>query len=271
MSFPRLLAIALSTLWAAATASAQTYILATPDVALNNEAWSLGSTSGFMSGFRGAITNPANFGPGGTVGTSITVNELSSITALSLAGANGFIVPWWNNSQSSAYTSVVTTAFLGGMDLWLLEDDSSHNAIGSSLGIVSSFADGSVSNGSAPFFSGPFGTASNTATFGNFAQFDEATILALHGTVIGRNASGQVTAVYWAKNTFAAGAGALVLFSDVDMISNWAQNPYSPALNANGILALNTMSTLVQAVPEPGTYALLGLGGLLLLAWSRRR
>jgi hypothetical protein len=276
MSFPRLLAIALSTLWAAATASAQTYILATPDVTLNSDTWALGS--GNLSEFRAAITNPAYFGPAGTVSTTITVNQLSSITALTLAGANGFMVPWWNNSQSAAYTSIVTTAFLGGMDLWLLEDDPGHAGIGAALSIYSATggtsvqSDGTVSNGTAPFFSGPFGTAVNTATNGYHAQFDEATILALHGTVIGRNTSGQVTAAYWAKNAFAAGSGALVLFSDVDMISNAYQtNLYGTNLAPNAILALNTTAALVQAVPEPGTYALLGLGGLLLLAWSRRR
>jgi hypothetical protein len=138
------------------------------------------------------------------------------------------------------------------------------------LGIVSSTADGTPSNGSAPFFSGAFGTATNTATFGNFDQFSATTILALGGTIVAHNTSGQVTVAYWAKGAFAPGSGALIIFSDVDMISNWSQNPYSPSLNANGILALNTMAYLVS-VPEPSEYVLIGLGGLVLLARYRRR
>ena len=67
------------------------------------------------------------------------------------------------------------------------------------------------------------------------------------GTVVATNTSGQVTIAYWAKGAFAPGSGALVLFSDVDMISNCVRKiPYSPTLNANGILALNTMAWLTQ-------------------------
>ena len=265
----RTLALFLGALLAAVPALAQTYILATPDSTLNSDGWALSAAN--MSGFRAAITNPLYFGASGTVHTSITIQDLSTITAPSLAGVNGFIEPWWNNSVSAPFLATIRTAFLGGMDLWLLEDDTSHNGLGTALGIGQSGANGSVSNGTAPFFSGPFGTATNTGTFGNFAQFDEATILALHGTVIGRNAAGQVTAVYWPKGAYAPGSGALILFSDVDMISNANGNPYSPNLNANGILALDTTAKLVQAVPEPGTTALLGLGAVLLFVRRRFR
>ncbi len=262
-------------LWAgcAVSAWAQTYVLGSPDQSINSDSWALNASSNYMLSFRTAITNPANFGPSGTVTKSISVVDLTSPTPANLSGLNGLMVPWWSNTQSAPYTTDILAAFHSGMDLWLLEDDSLHNGIGTALGIVSSAADGSVSNGNAPFFSGPFGSATNTATYGNFDQFDPVTIAALGGTVAGTNASGQVTVVYWAKGTFGAGTGALVLFSDVDMISNAnGVDPFSP-LNANGILGLNTMAWLANgaAIPEPGTYALMGLGGLLLIAFRRRR
>lgn len=256
-------------------APAQTYILASPDSTLNTGGWSLSSAN--LSGFRSAITNPVYFGPSGTVPVTISITDLSTINSSTLSGVNGFIEPWWPNNdaqpyESQAMTNAVVAAFHSGMDLWLLEDDSNHNALGTALGLVASPADGTVSNGTRPLFSGPFGTATNTATYGNFSYFDSATIASLGGTIIGTNASGQATAVYWQRGAFAAGSGALIVFSDVDMISNWQQNPYSPTLNANGILALNTMDTLA-AVPEPGTWALLatGLSSLLLMASRRRR
>lgn len=254
-------------------ASAQTYILGSPDSTINTNGWSLDSAN--MSDFNGAITNPANFGPSGTVTTAITVTDFSAstLTPANLAGVNGLIVPWWANTESAVYQADILTAFHSGMDLWLLEDDSYHNGIGTALGIVSSQADGTVSNGTAPFFAGPFGTATNTATYGNFDQFDAASIATLGGTVIGTNASGQITAVAWSKGAFGAGTGAVVLFSDVDMISNAnGVDPFAP-LNANGILALNTMAWLAEgasAIPEPSTYALLGIGGFLLVAFRRR-
>ena len=243
------------------------YILGSPNGTLNSDTWSLDSAN--MSGFRGAITNPAYFGPSGTIHRTVSLVDLTTVTPTSLAGLNGFMEPWWNISQSAPYQTTVINAFRSGMDLWLLEDDASHNGIGTALGIISSTADGTLSNGTAPFFSGAFGAATNTATFGNFDQFNATTILALGGTIAGQNTSGQVTVAYWAKGAFAPGSGALIIFSDVDMISNWSQNPYSPSLNANGILALNTMAYLVT-VPEPGESALIGLGGLVLLILKSR-
>ncbi len=267
----RLFLAALAVALCLPAARAQTYVLASPNATLNSDQWALSSAN--LSGFRGAITNPAYFGPTGTVKVSLSLLDLGTVSPATLAGVQGFMAPWWSNTQSTPHVSTLLTAFYAGLDLWLLEDDSAHNAIGTALGLVASSANGSASNGTAPFFSGPFGTAANTATFGNFAQLDAANVAALKGTVIGRNAANQITAVYWPRGTFAAGSGSLIWFSDVDMISNWSQNPYSPALNANGTLALNTTAAFVLAtpIPEPATVVLLVLGTLVVAVVSRRR
>jgi hypothetical protein len=256
------------------TVVAQTYILASPNSTLNTGGWALDSSN--MTGFSAAITNPTYFGPSGTVHTTVSIDDLSAVNSTTLAGVNGFVAPWIPNTDASVpMVNAVTSAFRGGMDLVLFEDDSGHNPIGNSL-LGSSYlspANGTVSNGSAPFFSGPFGTATNVNTYGNFAQFDATTILASGGTIVGTNSAGQVTIAYWAKGAFAPGSGALLLFSDVDMVSNWNENPYTPTLNSNGILALNTMAWLTsgaQAIPEPSTYALMGLGSLVLLVRRRK-
>jgi len=253
-------------------ASAQVYVFGTPDAALNSDGWALASPN--MEGFRNAISSSANFGADAIVNVPISVLHLPEITAGTLAGLDGFLSPWWSNTQSAPVQPAVLAAFASGMDLWLLEDDTDHNGLGSALGITSTMANGSPSNGSAPFFAGPFGNATNVKTFGNYAQFDAVSIAAKGGIVAGTNSVGEITVVYWPKGTYAPGSGALVLFSDVDMISNWMEMPYTPALNDNGILGLNTMSWLATGalpIPEPGTYLLLGLGLPLILFLCRRR
>jgi len=247
------------------------YILASPDTTLNSDGWAL--ASGNMSGFLGAITSSSNFGPTGIDHQSLSVVQLSSVTSGTLAGVNGLIVPWWNNSQASPSQTAILNAFHSGTDLWLLEDDSSHNSLGTALGISSTNATNAFSNGSAPLFSGLFGTAVNTTVSGNFDQFTN--IPALGGTIAGVNTNGEVTVAYWARGAFAPGSGALVIFGDVDTISNFTAT-YGVTPNAGGILALNTTAWLLngaQAIPEPSTCALLGLGGLLLLArrWRAAR
>jgi hypothetical protein len=261
--------LGVAVLLAATGGWAQTYVLASPDSTLNSDGWAF--NGGNLSAFRAAITDAANFGPSGTVRISITARDLATVDSSTLSGVDGLIVPWWNNGQSSAYTSAIVSAFQNGMDLWLLEDDGSHNGIGTALGIVQSGADGSVTNGTGSFFNGPFGSATNVGTYGNFAQFDSTTITSLGGTVIGRNASNQITVVYWAPGTFSANSGALILFSDVDMISTYGGSHYSPTLSANGIFALNATAVMVQTIPEPSTVALLALGGLLVGLRLRRR
>lgn len=228
-----------------------------------------------MSGFSGAVTNSSYFGPSGTVHTSVSLVDLTAVNSGTLSSLDGLIVPWWNNSQSLASQAAIISAFQNGMDLFLLEDDSQHNGIGTALGITSGWATGAptqngpVSNGSSPFFVGPFGTATNVATFQNFDQLFN--VGSLHnGQVGGTNTFGETTIAYWAPGTFSPGSGALIVFGDVDMISNANQNPYGPSLNANGILALNTMAYLVT-IPEPGTTALLGLGGAMAIVALRRR
>lgn len=250
--------------------AASTYVLGSPSGSINTDGWSLDSAN--MTGFRGAITGGTYFGTSGTVATNITISDQSLINGTSLSSVNGFMVPWWNNTQSSPYQATLLSAFNSGMDLWILADDSSHNGVLTALGITLSIASGTPSNGVAPFFIGPFGTAANTLTSGNFAQFDTNNITSLHGLIGGTNTTGENTIAYWPRNTFSATSGALLVFSDVDMISNFTAQ-YAP-LNPNGILALNSMAWLTSgasAIPEPSTYALFGLGCVVAGLWSRRR
>ena len=136
-----------------------------------------------------------------------------------------------------------------------------------------------MSNGGAPLFDGPFGVATDVTQHYNVGKLDEADILAKGGRVAGRNADGEVTSAYWKAGEYAAGAGALFIVADIDMIATTDFCGLSEcganytSMNSNARYALNTFSFLQEnggsSVPVPGTLVLAG-SALLLLGRKRR-
>lgn len=258
------------------------YQLAGPAASLqpaNGWAWDGGPN---LAGYRAALQDPGKFGPAGIVGATITPVFLNSVDDTTLAGADGFIAPWWTdaNTPPAAATAVVDF-FLAGGDLILLQDDPAHDAIGELLGIPSSASTGSVSNGTAPLFQGPFGTASDVVQMFNVGQLSAVDVAARNGTAGATNADGQITAAYWDENDYAPGAGRLLIIADVDM---WADSSaiYSPP-NANGTFALNGTAFVVggevvtafllegRRVIEAGALPVLAALGVLHSLRRRRR
>jgi PEP-CTERM motif len=236
-----------------------------------------------VADFRSALANPSYFGPGGVVQRTITTVTLGSVDAASLAGLNMFIGTWNSDADMSAsQIDAIKAFFLSGGDLFLLQDDSGHDPIGQALGLMTTDSSGTVSNGGAPLYDGPFGKAKDVSQHYNVGQLDEAAVLALNGTVAGRNTNGQVTSAFWKAGQFAPGAGALFINADIDMIATTSfcgmavcGATYNP-LNDNGIFALNTFAFLqdqggAPPVPEPGTYGLMALGLLGVAVAARRQ
>lgn len=248
---------------APAAVHAATYSIATSSCSINTDGWCLGGSN--MTGFTGAITNPSNFGAGGVVPTAVTLTQLNSVTAATLAGSNAFISSWWSDGESASSVTAVVNFFLGGGDLILFQDDFFHDAIGTALGLSTLGSDGSASNGISPLFNGPFGIATDVNQFGNTGFLDAGDIAAHGGTIGGLNGAGQATSAYWGAGQYAAGAGQLVIIADVDMVSNAYVNHYSP-VDSGGVFGLNSVAYIVDggAVPEPATWGLmlLGFGGL---------
>ena len=214
-----------------------------------------------------AVTNPVNFGPGGTVPVAVTVTPLSSFTPAALAGVNGIVVPWWADSDATAHVANVVSFFLNGGDLFILADDSVNDPINDALGIRTLDTAGSgtpfPTTGNAPLYAGPFGTAAIVNQFFAIGRLDVPTVLAHGGHVVGNDVKGNVSAAVWDRNEYAPGAGRLVIVTDVDMIVAGSGNPgsatYTPP-NDNGRFALNATAFLVNGGTVNGfPYDLIGV------------
>ena len=173
--------------------------------------------------------------------------DLAVIDAGTLSGVDGFIGTYISDANGAPYAQAVADFFLAGGDLFLLQDTAGYDPIGSLLGVPTfSSSTGSVSNGSAPLFDGPFGTAMDVTQNGSTGELDPDDIAATGGTIAATNADGEVTAAVWNPGDYAPGAGSMVIFGDVDMISGpFGGATYDP-LDDNGTFALNAVAFLLE-------------------------
>jgi hypothetical protein len=266
------------------SAASHAYIIGGANSSLTPGSGNWSWDGSYLTDFRGALENPAFFGPSGIVDETITTVDLASITAATLSGVDMFIAPWVKDNDGSAFNTEIMNFFLGGGDLFVLQDSSGWDIIGDTLGIATTASSGSVSNGGSPFFDGAFGIANDVTQHYQVGQLDPAAISAQNGQAIGTNVEGQVTSAYWAPGDYAAGAGALFIIADVDMIASTTfcglaecgaiYGPTLADLNDNAVYALNTFSFIqsggVLPVPEPAPIVLMGVG-LLALFLSRRK
>lgn len=205
----------------------------------------------YLAGYRGALGNRVFFGPSGTVQRSIATITLPSITGEALRGMNGFIAPKWFNSDSAPYNQLIVNFFRSGGNLFLLDDMSDKSGIAALLGVPThDSSDGSVSNGGAPLFNGPFGFPTNVTQAQEHGYLMAQEIYAHHGFVCAMNPSNQITAACFNAGGYAPGAGAMVITTDVDMITTLGAGgtaAYTTPPSSNAIFALNATAFLLNS------------------------
>ena len=260
-----------------ASLTANAYVVGGATKALISDSGEWAWDGSYMTGFRAALENPANFGPAGTVNQTISTVDLNVVSAATLAGVDMFVGTWISDGQGGAFSADVQSFLLAGGDVFLLQDDSGHDILGSTLGISTTVSTGSVSNGGVPLFNGPFGTATDVNQYYLMGQLDPLAIAALGGHIGGTNVEGQVTSAFWSAGEYAPGAGRLFIVADIDMIATTTAcglplcGADYAAMNDNAIYALNTFSFLSGATPIPLPGTLLLAGTALALLGVRRR
>jgi len=273
MRFLRTILVGATMLIAAPAAHA--YVLAGPAAALQPASGPWSWDGAFNVELRGALQNPAYFGPAGVINETITTVSLNPINAGAFVGVDGFIAPWISVANSAPYEAAVVNFFLAGGDLWLLNDSTGRDGIAELLGVPTIGQNNPVSavNGGAPLFNGPFGVAVNITQGGGEEGFlSAADVAARGGTVAATNVQGNVIAAIWSPGQYAPGAGALIIVADVDVFTTQAS--FNP-LDDNGIFTLNTFAFLQAPpppppVPAPGALVLFGLAAAALLSARRR-
>lgn len=266
-------------LWASV---AQAYVVGGPEQADHSASgswnWDNGATT---QPFRNALENPNYFGPTGVVEETIITETVDMDAADPFSGLDGFIVPWWADGQVAPYQNDIRDFFLGGGDLWLMQDSVGRDGVGDLLGVPTIGQNPRplpAVNGTAPLFDGPFGVATNVRQGGGEEGYlSGSDVSAQNGTVVGVNSIGNVIAAFWGPNQYAAGAGALIVVADIDMFTSQATFGTELAdLDDNGRFALNAFAFLSTStdpiptsVPEPSAVALLAIG-LSLLGLRRK-
>ncbi len=219
--------------------------------------------SGFVS-YREALAIPANFGPGGTVPVAVTTVAVSAFTAADLAGIDGLLIPWWSTVEAGARANLVRDYFLAGGDLFILADNPGNDPVNAALGVPTLFQNipPGPTTGTAPLYAGPFGAATSVIQSFAAGRLDPAAVILRGGHVVGTNVAGQPMAAVWNENEYAAGAGRLIIATDVDMLVDFVAAVYEPVAsrNDNGRFGLNATAFLVSGgTIDEITYDLIGV------------
>lgn len=235
----------------------------------------------YETDFRAALQNTANFGPSGTVTTTITTTNVTSTG--SLTGINGLVVPWWYNSSATpTQVNQVVAFFEAGGDLLMGDDDSTNDPVAVALGLPTIDDSGETWTAQNLLATGPFGTGGpgSIAASGDFGYLSSSAVTSTGGIVGAVDGSGNVTAAYWPRHAFCPTCGAMVIICDVDV---WTTEASYGSPNGDSRFSLNSVAFLLNGAGNPISSAppttpvtpsfwlgILGLAALVFYVSSRK-
>lgn len=187
-----------------------------------NTDWTLNGDQ--MLNARAKLLNPDNFGPGGTVPEAINITDVSGeITYTALSPFNVFLAGYLSDNAAAPITEDEGQAFLdwvtAGGTLIITCDDDSHDELCIAFELNHSGAgdpasppvNPTASASTRPMFDGPFGVVTELEMFSFMPYFTDSGEF----SVLAEDQLGNPVIL-----EHLIGAGRVVAFTDVDMISD---------------------------------------------------
>lgn len=206
----------------------------------------------YMDRTRDKLLETANFGPGGTVPEAINITDVAgTIDYTVLSQFDVFFIGYLWDDSGNAFTNAELVALQdwvsAGGTMVLTCDETDYDAVCEAFGLVPSASDANppvnptVAGSSHPVFDGPFGMPTALEMSGTQTYFDDIggfTILARDQDLNPIVLEDQI------------GAGRVIAFTDVDMISSYTLSAGTGIENDNDVFLGNLFAYLAGEAGE---------------------
>jgi hypothetical protein len=223
---------------------------------------------------RSKLLDPANFGAGGTVTEAINITDVSgTIDLATLQAFDVFFIGFLDDADANAFTAAELQAFQdyvsGGGRMVVTCDDTDYDDVCAAFGPTpganaTAPVEPTTAGSTDPLFDGPFGTASSLGMSGTQRIYGATAGF----TVLGEDQSGGPVVL-----RSSIGSGEVVLFTDVDLISDNTLSSGTGISNDNDVFLGNLFADLGLGggaapgpSPAPTMIPTLSTLGLMLLA-----